>query len=321
MAQDGRIQKLVAWWVLGLTVFVDTIWFLTSDCEFLISGTFKVLLGIVAIGVVLAFYSIVRRDERIVAALYSVLVLIGFTSAAATFSYLIASLSFPLWDAEFHRWDMAFGLDWRAYLAWLNDHPAIGFAFTLAYQSIMPQIIIICVVLGLTGRCFELSVFILAFFLSCMLCVLISGVMPAMGMYVHLGLKPTDFPNLSPAAAYLHVEHMLALRDGTYHSFNLTAAQGIITFPSFHASLAVIFLRAFWSIPWLRWPSVVLNLVMIAATPIDGGHYFVDVGAGIVIAVACLVFAENPKCFLSLRRGIGSFPVLRSLRYARSWGT
>ena len=35
-----------------------------------------------------------------------------------------------------------------------------------------------------------------------------------------------------------------------------------------------------WPLPWLRWPAFVINGFLIAATPIYGGHYFVDVMSG-----------------------------------------
>jgi membrane-associated phospholipid phosphatase len=74
---------------------------------------------------------------------------------------------------------------------------------------------------------------------------------------------------------------------------NLNTAEGIITFPSYHAALAIIFLVAFWSVPLLRWPSVVLNLALVAGTPIDGGHYFVDLGAGMAIAMVSILAASR----------------------------
>ena len=38
-------------------------------------------------------------------------------------------------------------------------------------------------------------------------------------------------------------------------------------------------------IGWLRPVAIPLNLAMIAATPLGGGHYFVDIIAGIVVTV------------------------------------
>jgi hypothetical protein len=44
---------------------------------------------------------------------------------------------------------------------------------------------------------------------------------------------------------------------------------------------------------WLRPVVVVVNGAMLAATPINGGHYFVDVIAGIAIAVAAIAAARQ----------------------------
>lgn len=321
MAQDGRIQNLAAWSILGLVALVDAAWFLASDFELSIRGASNAIIGAIAIGPLLLFYGTVRRDEKIVSALSSVLLIIGFSAAAAPLSYFFASLDVPFWDGTLHQWDRALGLDWRAYLAWVNERPSFGMVLKLAYQSLMPQMVIVCLVLGLTGRRFELSVFTLAVIMSGILCVIVSALMPALAMYVQLGLRPDDFANLSPAAAFVHVEHISGLRDGTFRLFSLNAAEGIITFPSYHACLAVIFMAGLWSVPLLRWPGAILNLLVIVATPIDGGHYFVDVGAGILIAVGCLWVARHPVHLLARVKLAQALPFALPLRRPRNWAT
>jgi membrane-associated phospholipid phosphatase len=194
----------------------------------------------------------------------------------------------PLWDDTLNGWDRALGLDWRAYLDLINERPVLGLCLTLAYQSILPQSIVACVALGLGGRSIECRAFVAAFMISAVVSILISGFTPATAMFVHLGLQPQDYPNLHPAAAFVHVSDLNALRDGSLRVISLSTAEGIITFPSFHAALAVVFAFSFWSVRRLRWPAVILNLLMLAATPIDGGHYFVDVIAGTVIAIASI---------------------------------
>jgi len=42
----------------------------------------------------------------------------------------------------------------------------------------------------------------------------------------------------------------------------------------------------------LRWIGAVVNVLMVLATPVDGGHYFIDVIAGVVIAVLCVRAAQ-----------------------------
>ena len=41
-----------------------------------------------------------------------------------------------------------------------------------------------------------------------------------------------------------------------------------------------------------RWPSAVINALMVAATPIDGSHYLIDVLAGVGVAGLCLLAAR-----------------------------
>src|SRR5690606_36367265 len=81
------------------------------------------------------------------------------------------------------------------------------------------------------------------------------------------------------------------LRDGSHRLLVAVGSQGIITFPSLHAALAVILIAALWPIARLRWIILPLNLAMLAATPIDGSHYLFDVIAGVAVAVVRLALA------------------------------
>jgi membrane-associated phospholipid phosphatase len=71
--------------------------------------------------------------------------------------------------------------------------------------------------------------------------------------------------------------------------------QGIIAFPSYHAGLAMITLWGFWrsGTKWIRWPGIALALATILSTPVDGGHYLVDVIAGLCVAGCSLALAQR----------------------------
>jgi membrane-associated phospholipid phosphatase len=76
---------------------------------------------------------------------------------------------------------------------------------------------------------------------------------------------------------------------GTLHGLNLSRLVGILTFPSFHAASAALYIWAFSPLRWLRLLLVPCNILMIAASPVGGGHYFVDVFAGIAVSAAAIV--------------------------------
>jgi membrane-associated phospholipid phosphatase len=242
---------------------------------------------------VAAVYTTWRPEPRIAATLRSLAQIIAFGACAAPLSYAVARTAGPLWDATFFHWDQSLGLDWRAYLALVDAHPRFGLALTLAYRSLMAQMMLVVVLLGFMGRLAHLRQFVMAFCLSGTVTVLASGLMPAMANFVHLHLTAADFPHLQPAAAYAHVAHLTGLRDGTLHTISLDTLEGIITFPSFHATLGALFLWAFWAVRAARLPALAVNGLLIASTPIDGGHYFVDVIAGLAIAVLAILTARH----------------------------
>jgi membrane-associated phospholipid phosphatase len=146
--------------------------------------------------------------------------------------------------------------------------------------------VVLVLVLGFTMRLKDLRTLILAAILCGTITVLLSPLFPALSNYVHLGLSRADFTTINPFAGYVHLEHLTALRSGEPMVLRFQEMQGIITFPSYHAGLAGVTLWGFWiaGYRWLRWPGVGLAAATIIATPVDGGHYLVDLIAGGVLA-------------------------------------
>ena len=113
--------------------------------------------------------------------------------------------------------------------------------------------------------------------------MIFSFLLPALAAYYHYNITPDMIEGVSLAAPYAHIEHVQQLRRGEMIIIDASNFKGLITFPSFHASLAVIFMICLKDVKFLNIISYVINIVMIIATPINGGHYFVDVIGGIII--------------------------------------
>ncbi len=282
---SGKLVDTAIWSLIAVAASGTAVWMSAAGLTFDWTSAALPVLACLGLSALASFYCHRRPDARIAVTLTGMAQLIAFSMVGATLSYAVASIGRPLWDDTLYRWDQAIGLDWRAYLAFVDARPALGLVYTVAYRSIEIQIIVTVTVLGFGGAARRLRAFVLAFILAGITVILISSAMPAMAMYVHLGLRPRDFSHLAPAAAYVHVADLSGLRDGTLRVISLARAEGIITFPSFHAALGVIFALALWPVRLLRWPGLALNLTMIAATPIDGGHYFVDLIAGGALGV------------------------------------
>lgn len=235
------------------------------------------------------FYRTHRIDLKLASTLESTAQLVVFAAVAAPLSYLAASTPLPLQDAVFDAMDHALGFDWKGLLALMNRWPGFLVFMRVIYLSLTVQMTAVVLLLGLTGRLSWLRVYMLAFIFAAVLTIALSALLPAEGVWLHYGLKA------EPAA--MPVSHtswpvFLGLRDGSYRLLMAVGSEGIITFPSLHAALAVVLIAAFWPMPIARWLSVAVNSTMLAATPIDGSHYLVDVLAGVAIAILCILAAR-----------------------------
>lgn len=244
------------------------------------------------------YYERLRNEPKFADALDCISQIVTFSAAGALFSYLVVTPGFPMQDALFHALDMALGLDWLAYLRWLDHHAWLSPWLSLSYQSFLFQVIIVIAVLSFSGRGLAARTMILSMMIAAVVIIAISGLLPARSTFAFLNLSPADYPNLRPAAAFIHLRDLMALHGGEALHVDLRQAHGIITFPSYHAALGLLLLIGGWHHVWLRWPTFLVNLAMIVATPVDGGHYFVDVIAGLVIAalsyLASYRFLANP---------------------------
>jgi membrane-associated phospholipid phosphatase len=233
------------------------------------------------------FYDRYRPDARLSSALGCTAQLVVFTAFAAPLSYLAAAAAFPLQDRLFDMADQALGLDWLAMLAWMNTHPALHTVFSLAYMSIQPQAALAVLALALTARHARLRIFLLAFMFAVVVTIAVSMLLPARGVWGFYALGAGDYPSIVPVTRDVHLHVIDGLRNGSFRLLGAVGSEGIITFPSLHAALAMIFIFALWPVPVLRWVSLFINVLMLISTPIDGGHYFIDVVAGILVALVC----------------------------------
>lgn len=233
------------------------------------------------------FYRNIRKEQPLAEALCGASQIIAFASVAAPLSYIAASASLPLWDAQLAEWDQKFSLDWMAWLEFMNAAPFLHSVTKIAYGSFAAQTTIIVMALGFTRRPLHMRMFILALCATTLVVIGISALMPAQGEWGYRQLSLSNSPVVLPTVRDLPLPVFFGLRDGTYRQLVADNAEGIISFPSLHAALGLLFIFALRPVRRLRWPAFILNAVMIAATPIEGSHYFADVFAGLAIAAVC----------------------------------
>lgn len=203
-------------------------------------------------------------------------------------SFILATSGFPYSDALLYEADKWLGLDWRAYLRLINDSPFLVAVTSFAYNCMAIEAIVLILTLVVTSRLVRLQQFVIANAVGLAITLVIYTFLPAGGIFPFLEIQPSEYANLVPAMTYDQRVLFDSLRSGRHPV--IYEMGGIITFPSFHAVWAVFFMWAFYPIKLLRVPAILLSLLILAATPIQGAHYFVDlIGGAIVAAVAIYV--------------------------------
>jgi membrane-associated phospholipid phosphatase len=242
-------------------------------------------------------------------------------------AYVAMSINLPMQDANLLALDRAAGLDFRPYLDFINDRPWLASTLAIAYRSIQCQTWLIVVGLPLAGYYRRVGEFICAFLFALAATSCISALIPATGVYGALGLVPADYPNLVPQAYYDTVHEVPALRDGSLRLLDVFRLGPVLTFPSFHAVCAILFIWSTWPLRWLRPLGLLLNGAMLVSTPVGGGHYFIDVITGMAVATLSIYAATRVTSALTQQsQGVGGafisvLPTAPSSRNSAAPGT
>jgi membrane-associated phospholipid phosphatase len=130
---------------------------------------------------------------------------------------------------------------------------------------------------------------IVAIAISLLLTAFVSVLTPSLTAFVHV-----DLPQIAsvPADIYTPAPTMEALRAGTMHAVRLDHLEGLVSFPSFHTTAAIIFAWTLRTVRYLGFAGLVLNLTLIAATPVIGAHYVIDLVGGAVVAVVAMALSH-----------------------------
>jgi membrane-associated phospholipid phosphatase len=253
---------------------------------------YGVTLAIAASFVALAYLHAIARgeqaDPKLVFSLGTIGQVILTCAIVGPLSYVAGRLNWPLQDQALLAIDRAFGLDPEPIARYVNDHPWLADCLARGYGFIKLPLLAIPIALALTARYVRLQAFMLAMTLALAVTIAISAMVPAIGTYWGLQLPAAHLPEINTAIYAGQLRDILALRDGSLHELRLFVLSGIVSFPSFHAASAVLYMWALWPVRGVGGIAAALNLLMIAATPVIGAHYLIDVAGGIAVAAASI---------------------------------
>ncbi len=302
---QSRNPMILAWSVVAIFLVVDVIWLQFGKLTFA-PGTFVLILRTVAIASVaylatIAVANRLRSDQSVLGRSISVIAdgtklllqaaafIIASGITGVTFSYLSASLGLPLRDAELAAIDKAIGFDWPAFLAFANQSHILSWALSAAYHSAAPQLVLLILFLGFTRQREPLAKFLAVLAMSDLMTGVVVTLVPAEGAYAYYQPARDLFSQYTANAGVWHREVFTSLRNDAAPILDFTRVQGLVTFPSFHTTLAIITAWAVRDVRYIAIPAMLLNAAVILSTLPEGGHHLIDLfGGGIIAAVAIL---------------------------------
>jgi membrane-associated phospholipid phosphatase len=235
------------------------------------------------------FYRFFRTDMDIVYSTEAIAQIFLIVFLGALLTYAAATLALPHHDAELLAADRWLGFDPLAYAGFVNARPWLATLSALVYLSMMWQPALVFGILMLSRHIERLHCFGVALIASLLITIAIFALFPALGWYGYLQIDATAFPNLQ--LFWNFAAHLDAIRSGELRAIPLGDLRGIISFPSYHTAAAVLAVWAVWPVRFARWPMLILNLLMVASTPIEGAHYLVDVIGGVLVGAGAVAVA------------------------------
>jgi len=237
---------------------------------------------LLAVAATITFRAIVRQERGALIAEYCILS-IAATAAFAVLSYLCCAAAYHLVDDDLLRIDRALGFDWELWFRLLQAHPAVVSVLKVTYDSLAYQGLYFTVLFGLLLRRIELREMFWTIFIAGLFTSAGSVLLPALGTF--------EMFNLTSLGDYL--PDMKQLRAGSDLHFALGRLKGVVNFPSFHTTMAVVYAYAFRRTGLFGYIIIAINFTMLLSIPFIGGHYLVDMIGGAGVAVASILLARR----------------------------
>jgi hypothetical protein len=235
-----------------------------------------------------------RFDRRMMAAsLTAMCQSMMVTVAGFMLAFCAARSKHPLFDAFLANFDIRAGYSWKAYGGYLLDHPLLYLFMRISYMSILYQPALLFVLLGMNAHYDRLKLYVVANVAALVITLTLFYFLPVTTAWSYLHVPVQDLHPFGLAGDEGWVRQLLAIRGGQVHVVSSALDAGIIGFPSFHSISALLNIWLCWPLRRARPYIVLLNMLMIASTPICGGHYLADVFAAPFVAAAALLAAKR----------------------------
>lgn len=276
------------WCAIAAVLAIDVAWASATGLRIMV-GPHDLLVPGIALAVMLALRAS-TSTRGIMMAEYFALTL-GATIVFGVLSYLCMAHDAPLADGALERADTALGFDWLGGFHVVMRNATLATLLRFCYNSLIYQGLYFGLLLGLLGRKDSLREM---FWIVC-----VAGVFTSAGAFFWPALGPFKTFGLESHGDFLPA--MMRLRSGHDLSFALSDMTGVVSFPSFHTTMALAYVYGFRRTGAIGVVVAILNAAMLCAIPFFGGHYLTDMIAGACVMLASLGLV---KAYPILRRAL-----------------
>ncbi len=212
---------------------------------------------------------------------YSLIYLVATSLAGIFASYATQRLAMPLQDELFLSLDRWLGVDWLAFVHYVDDRPLLAKWLREAYASMAAQIITPVVVLVALERIHELRVYLLSFAIALTATIVIAAFLPASSAVTLVDgslFHELRFGGRTP------LDHLARLREAAPLNLENSTIGGLLSFPSFHAVVGALTPLSLRSVRPVFYVLCVVDAALLLGTVTEGGHYAVDPIGGVAVA-------------------------------------
>jgi membrane-associated phospholipid phosphatase len=190
------------------------------------------------------------------------------------------------------RLDAALGFHWFEYVRSVSAIPGLDAVLSLCYRNWLGEFAVAMAALAYLRQYRNIGEFTIAYLLTagatilCFACVDVVAVNSAAAFAMPGWHHPT-------AGGPHYLNTLRGLRSGADKTLDFDHLQSLVTFPSLHGASAMLLAAATRDLKAWRYPFLAFNVLVVASTPSEGGHYLTDV-LGAVVVVGGALAAAGP---------------------------
>ena len=291
--EDSAPWPIWPWLLLAMMVLIDLVWIIATPIE--ISSKSLITIALLMPIVIIVFFWMrwIRSNELFYVLSMGMAFMLAAWPALRIFNHISMTTALPFADAMLSDWDSTIGFDWFAYIHWLDGQDLLINIMNWTYSGLSQYSIIFFILLACFPKrmenCFE---FLALFIVSSTLCMVVGMLFPAEAAMIFYAPDLTGFTYAHPGAGTYHIDALNNLREAHAPILDLSNLPGLVTFPSFHTAMGLVLIYVCRSSIILLVLSLCINLSMIAATPLYGSHYGIDLIGGFVAALITILIVH-----------------------------